>query len=452
MPGRNLREPMQKPIDQQMMPYDLDAERAVLGAVLIDDRVLDKARLGSNDFYRGGHGTIWDAMRGLRASGMSVDLITLTDSLRASGVIEKIGGAAYLSELLGLTPTAVNFVHHERIVSTASLQRRIILACAKEQERAFQREDPDGIIASLIDRLNDIRAGLGEIDVRSYRDIQRAGYEAIERNYELHREGKLAGITTGFPEIDEISGGFRPGRYHVIAARTGKGKTSLAMQMARAAARAGRKVGIVSIEMDAEQLSIRDISSESDVDLRKLNSGNIYAGDWDKITMACGELVDLPVWVVFDAFTAEDVERSAFHLRQVLGVEVLFVDYLQLLTVRRHDGNREQEVSRISRMHKRLAKQLGIPVVALAQLNRAVENRQDKRPTLADLRESGSIEQDADVVAFIHHDDCRCPLTAECSCGNRYIAWYLQRKGRMDGTGDVKLGWKGRTTTFRSLK
>lgn len=444
----------EKTTPQKLMPQELEAEQALLGACLIEHAALKSARIAPEDFYRTAHRVIFEAFLSVDAAGLDLDLVTAAAELRKDEYAKKLpkdfGAGSYLSALVSQVPTAANFRAHERLVIDAAQRRAVIHAAADAQQAAYDGAAPNETIAAAVSRLNDIRDRRSDIVSVPYRKLVLDGHEAIERNFQAAREGRLVGIPTGFPGIDRLTNGFQPW-FYVLAGRTGKGKTSLAMQMARAAGKAGHPAGIISIEMDAEQLAVREISSESRVPLKRLISGRVWDQDWPEIAEACGRLADLPIRAVFSAFHADSVETAIDHLVQAHGCRIVFVDYLQLLSIRDHTGTREQEVSKISHMHKQKAKQHRTPIVALAQLNRAVETRQDKRPVLSDLRESGSLEQDADVVAFVHQDECKCPMTVECFCGNRHRAWYLQRKGRMNGTGDVPLEWDGKTTTFTDI-
>ena len=429
-------------------PQNLDAEQCVLGAVLCDSTVLARARARAEDFYKDGHRVIWAAMRGMHERGEHIDLITLSATLErdAAEVFQKAGGVGYLSQLVSMVPTAAGFAAHETLVLEAAALRRIIDTARLMMQKGYDLQDSDGIITAGIAALNDVR-GRAAGQVVSYSDIITLGFEVIEKNYE-HR-GTLSGITTGIPGIDKITNGYQPGWFYLLAARPGKGKTALAMLSARAGGKAGKRIGIVSLEMSAEQLALREISSEADVPLSRLLSGYLHDSDWEVLPQAAGALHPLPIKCVFTAFDASEVERAINYLVQVEKCAIIFLDYLQLISYKGHRGTREQMVSDISRMLKRQAKELHVPLVALAQLNRGLENRTDKRPGLADLRESGSLEQDADVVGFLHHEICKCPKEVPCLCGNRHKAWYIQGKGRMNPTGDVPLIWKGSTTTFR---
>lgn len=435
---------------KRLPPQNIEAEQMALGAMLIDARgVLPGARIRQEDFYKTVHGKIYAAVRMVYERNDEVDVLTVSDALKRDGALDEVGGASYLSQLIGMTPTAANYQSHERLVINAAMARRVVNVCAEQMQKAYDGPDPEEIISECITLLNDARrheAG----QIVPYSELITHGYELIEQNSE--DPGKLKGITTGFPGIDRLTNGLQRKWFYIFAGRTGKGKTALAMQMGRNAAKAGHKVGVISVEMDPEQLALREISAESGVGLSRLLSGALGHDDWDRLPTAAGALHPLPIWCAFSAFTAQDVERTMNRFAQIHGCDMIIVDYLQLLSIEGHDGTREQEVSKISRMHKRKAKELGVAMIALAQLNRGVEARQDKRPGLHDLRESGSLEQDADVVAFVHQDECKCPREAPCLCGARYRAWYLQRKGRMNGTGDVELRWDGRTTSFRDVE
>lgn len=431
-------------------PQEIEAEQWVLGACLLDPaHTIGTCQVRPEDFYKTAHRKIFAEMVAMRERSEDVDIITMGAALKGAQEFEALGGpVSYMAYLLGMTPTSANIRSHEQIVINAAIRRQVVRIATEAREKAYLPGNADSIISECIASLNDVRQR-NTAEIMAYRDVAKLGYAEIERRSE--NPGRLHGITTGLRDVDALTHGLKAGYLYYFAGQTGSGKTSFGMQIARAAAKAGHKIGVVSIEMSPEQLALRDIASESQVPLTRLLMGSLHEDDWNPITMSAGVLAGLPIWCAFSAFYAADVERSMQHLVQMYGCELLLVDYLQLMTIRDFSGTREQEVSTCSRMMKRNAKQLNVPVVALAQLNRSAAGRQDKRPLLSDLRESGALEQDADVVGFIHRDECKCPKDLMCACGKRYKSYYLQRKGRMDGTGDAELVWDGRTTSFRDM-
>jgi replicative DNA helicase len=329
-----------------------------------------------------------------------------------------------------------------------SQRRQLIRSCAEAQQAAYDLQEPDAVISGCVTRLHDIRRHEGDTII-AYSEIITRGYNEIERRFE--QRGTIPGIPTGFRELDRKLHGLGP-QFYVLAGSSGMGKSALAAQIARNAAAAGRKVGIISLEMGPLQIALRDISSASDVPLSRLLSGNVHDADWERMARSCGDLHALPIWGAFSAFDVRQIERVIDDMVQRLGIELVICDYLQLERVDNHDGTREQEVSAVSKMHKHKAQQHGVPNLVISSLNRALANRQDKRPTTADLRESGSIEYDADVILFVYRDEvynCKCPPDRDCLCERRGKAEIIVAKGRMEGTGAVPLLWNGATTSFK---
>lgn len=441
------------PALSNLPPQDLSAEQAVLGACLLEpERTVRAAHVRPGDFYKTAHRMLFEAMQRLVARGEQVDAITVAAELHGAKEFDAYGGpASCVSYLLTLMPTASNFRSHERLVIAAAQRRSVIRACREAEQRAYDLEDPDEVVAGCIRSLNDVRRHEGE-DVVAYHSMIMRGFEAVERR--CSAKGEIPGIPTGFAKLDRMLQGFQA-QYYVLAGRPSMGKTALAMGMCRHAAQQGHKIGVLSLEMGEEQLALRELAGQSGIPLSRLREGGVRGSDWDRLTDAAGALAGLPISFAFSSFKTRQAERMIDDMVQRLGVKMIMIDYTQLMRVDGHKGNREQEVADISQMIKRKIKEHKIPILALAQLNRALESRPDKRPTLADLRESGALEQDADVIMFIYRDEvynCKCPRDIDCSCGRRGKAQILVRKGRMEWTGDVDIAWETNTTTFRDVE
>lgn len=434
-------------------PQEIEAEQHVLGACLLEPQhTLGAAYVLADDFYKTAHRKIFDAMRQVMASGQEVDVITVAAFLRGAAELEPMGGpATYLSYLINITPTAANFRSHERLVISAAQRRVLIRACREAEYRAYDEKDADRIVSDAITALAGARRHDGGAII-THREIILRGYEAIERRSAL--TSVVSGIPTGFRDLDIFLDGLQP-QYYLIAGRPSMGKTALAEGIARNAARSGHRVGFISIEMGEHQIALRALSRGSGVPLSRLLRGKLRDDDWDRFTAAAGAEVELQIDYAFSAFSERAVERAIDDMVQRLGCKLIIVDYLQLMAPDDRDGNREQEVARQSRMFKRKVKEHNVPHVILSQLNRALEARPDKRPMLADLRESGAIEQDADVIIFVYRDEvyhCKCSRDGACACGKRGKAELLIRKGRMEGTGNVDLLWEAPTTSFRNTE
>jgi replicative DNA helicase len=441
-------------------PQNLEAEQMVLGAVLVENGALGEVKdiLQPGDFYKTAHGAIYDAMIAMGGRGEAIDLITLVDALRrGSGTLDNIGGASYLASLVSFVPTAANIRHHARIVSAAKQLRDIDRASREAQASVQNGEAPGEIITRMVGKLNDIRRGEGS-EIISQRDLILYGYGEVERRYEC--KGALSGIPTGFRDLDQLLDGLQDEDLIIVGGRPAMGKSAFAETVADNVAGYFKqqaegdvsRVGYVSIEMGRRQLAVRALSRVSGVPNTRIRRGALADGDWDRLADGCGRAVELPI--VYETAAMHDgaVERVIDTMKQRHNCRLVILDYLQLMGSEERIANREQEVSAHSRMLKRKAKQHKLPVIALAQLSRAVENRVDKRPGLADLRESGGLEQDADVVMFLYREEvykkCECPWNMECLCGRRGKAEVLVRKQRMGPCGDILLRWDGKTTRY----
>jgi replicative DNA helicase len=433
--------------DPKLPPQNLEAEQSVLGAVLLDNAAMAKAMeaLTEEDFYRTAHRKIYQAMLDLSEHGEVIDQITLTEQLKARGELESVGGAAYLAELVQVVPTAANIKYHCKIVREKALLRGLIATSTEVITRGY-----DGL--SQVDELLDFAErsvfslAQGKLG-RSFTRLKDIIKESLDLVDTLHKRGKaVTGVPTGFEDLDELTAGLQPSDLVVIAGRPSMGKTSLALGVAQhAAIKHGQKVGIFSLEMSKEQLVLRMLSSEASVDSHALRIGKLQKEDWWRLAEAAGKLEQAPIFIDdTGALTVQQMRGKARRLKQESGgLDLLIVDYLQLMQGRSDAESRQQEISDISRSLKALAKELHVPVVALSQLSRAVESRKPPIPLLAELRESGAIEQDADVVIFIYRDEIYNPDSDE-----KGIAQIMVKKHRNGPTGDVKLTFLDKYAKF----
>jgi len=395
-------------------PQNTEAEQAILGAVLLnkDALILVSEIISPEDFYRTSHQKIFRSMLDLSESGQPVDLITLTSDLQTKKLLEEIGGVSYLTDLANAVPTAANVEYYAKIVEEKAVLRRLIRAATEIASTSYiENEDVQDI-------LGDAEKRILEISQKKYSDgfipIKDVLMETIDRiEFLQQNKGEITGTPSGFNDLDKMTSGFQKSDLIIIAARPSVGKTAFALNVAQnVAARANQPVAIFSLEMSASQLVQRMVSAEGNLDAHKLRTGQMEDEDWQKLTMAMTTLSEAPVYIDDSpAITVYDIRAKLRRLKIEKGLGLVVIDYLQLIHGRGKSDNRQQEISEISRQLKRIARELEVPVIALSQLSRAVEQRQDKRPMLSDIRESGSIEQDADIVAFLYRDDYYNPET-----------------------------------------
>ncbi|WP_336787768.1 replicative DNA helicase [Paenibacillus sp. MMO-177] len=391
-------------------PQNLEAEQAVIGAILLQSEALITAmeRLRSEDFYSVPHQHIYEAMVELGESGQPVDLITLTAYLQDRQLIEEIGGVSYLAKLASAVPTAANVDYYAQIVEEKSMLRRLIRTATNIVSDGYASTDEVGILLSDAERkileISNRRSSSGFISIR---DVLMEVFEKVETLYNQKGAG-TTGIPSGFVDLDKMTAGFQRSDLIIIAARPSVGKTAFALNIAQnVGVRARETVAIFSLEMSAAQLVQRMVCAESNVDATRMRTGQLEGDDWEKLTMAIGALSEANVFIDdTPGITVADIRAKCRRLKKEKGLGMILIDYLQLIQGRGKAGeNRQQEVSEISRTLKQIARELEVPVIALSQLSRGVEQRQDKRPMMSDLRESGSIEQDADIVGFLYRDD-----------------------------------------------
>lgn len=393
----------------RMPPQNIEAEQAVLGAIFLEPSSLTVASeiLIPEDFYRAAHQKIFNVMLNLNDQGKAVDLITVTEELAAAKLIEDIGGVSYLSDLAGAVPTAANIEYYARIVGEKSLLRRLIRTATNIATDGYTREDEvDALLSeaekSIMEVANRKNAGA----FHNIKDVLVRTYDNIETMH--NRVGDITGLETGFVDLDRMTAGFQRNDLIIVGARPSVGKTAFALNIAQnVAKKTGENIAIFSLEMGAEQLVMRLLCAEGNIDAQRLRTGSLTDEDWGKLTMAMGSLSNTGIYIDdTPGVRISDIRSKCRRLKQEHGIGMILIDYLQLILGSGRSGeNRQQEVSEISRSLKQLARELQIPVIALSQLSRGVEQRQDKRPMMSDIRESGSIEQDADIVAFLYRDD-----------------------------------------------
>jgi replicative DNA helicase len=434
----------------RLPPQNLDSEQAVLGSILIDrDAIIEVADfLHTEDFYRQANGRIYSAMLELFEHREPIDVVTVAEALERSGDLETVGGAGYLSALGNDTPTAVHVAQYGRIVERKAVLRRLIGAAGRIA--AIGYEDGNDIQESIDRAEAELFAVSQHRTADGFSPLKTLLHDAYDRLDYLHaHRGEIVGVATGFGDLDQLTTGFQPSDLIVLAARPSVGKTSLALNIAEhAAVRDGKTVGIFSLEMSKEQLVLRLLSSVASIDSQRLRSGFLEELDFARIAPALQALSDAPVFIDDTPnISTMELRTKARRLQAERGLDLLIVDYLQLMqaTSNTRDANRVQEVSEISRGLKALARELRVPVIALSQLSRQPEMRESREPRLSDLRESGAIEQDADLVLFLWREKER---SADEADGDGEVVNLRLAKHRNGPTGEVKLWFRKSQTRF----
>ncbi len=393
----------------RLPPQNMEAEQAVLGAVFLEPSSLTLASeiLIPEDFYRASHQKIFNVMLKLNDAGKAVDLVTVTEELNAAKLLEDTGGVSYLSELAGSVPTAANMEYYAKIVEEKSLLRRLIRTATTIAQDGYSREDEvESLLGEAEKSILEVAQRKNAGAFHNIKDVLVRTYDNIEVMH--NRKGDITGIATGFAELDKMTAGFQRNDLIIVGARPSVGKTAFALNIAQnVAVKTQENVAIFSLEMGAEQLVMRMLCAEGNIDAQRLRTGSLTDDDWGKLTMAMGSLSNAGIFIDdTPGVRITEIRSKCRRLKQEHGLGMILIDYLQLILGSGRSGeNRQQEVSEISRSLKALARELQVPVIALSQLSRGVEQRQDKRPMMSDIRESGSIEQDADIVAFLYRDD-----------------------------------------------
>lgn len=423
---------------ERVPPQNLEAERSVLGGILLENHAMPNVVeiLREEDFYRDAHRKIYRAMVDLSERNHPVDLITLTEEVNRKGALQEVGGAVYLTSLADEVPTAANILYYARIVKEKSVLRQLIGAATEIARQGYEEpEDP----VSFLDRAEQTILEVSRSQQRqgfvSLRSVLQETFQSIERLYD--KQGMLSGVGTGFVDFDHKTSGLQRSDLVILAGRPSMGKTALALNIAsHVAIKEGLPVAVFSLEMSREQLATRLLCAEARIDGSKLRSGYIKKSDFPKLTKAADVLSRAPIFIDDSpSMHVTEMRGKARQMKLEHQVELIIVDYLQLMQGSGRAENRVQEISEISRSLKQLAKELSIPILALSQLNRGVENRPDKRPMLADLRESGAIEQDADLIAFIFREEFYFRDKPECR-GKAELIIGKQRNGPV-GTVDL---------------
>lgn len=436
-------------ITDKTPPQNIDAEQSVIGALFLDPGAIAKVArfLHAEDFYMEGHRQIYDAILNLEENGRPVDLVSVANWLRDKGVLDRIGGATYVASLASMAPTAANIEYHAHIVEEKALLRNLIHTATRIANLGYEGgEDVERLIdeaETMLLQLTEHRSLSAFIPLKELL-IQVLKY--IEERYK--NRDSISGVSSGFKDVDSLCCGMQPGDLLIVAGRPAMGKTSFALTIAHhVAVKHQLPVAVFSLEMSKEQLVQRIICAEAMVDQQKVRSGYLSEEDWASLTRAAVTLARAPLYIDDSALlSVRQVRAKVKRLQMEKGLGLIVIDYLQLMQANRRVENRQQEITEISRSLKGLAKDLKVPVLALAQLSRQVEQRQDKKPIMSDLRDSGSIEQDADVVMFIYRDEYYRPDTEK-----KGITEIIVAKQRNGPTGTVELYFSKEFTRFMNL-
>ena len=437
---------------EKLLPQNIEAECGVLGSIIIDPEAIVQVSdfLHPDDFYRDAHRTIYEVILQLYEEHEPADFITICDELERRNKLEEVGGASYITSLINQVPTSGNVEFYGRIVERTAILRRLIHAAGQIAAIAYEEGDADIALDRAEQLIFQISQRHARSDFSHMRDILAEYMNKLDQLHERH--GSIVGVPTGFTDLDRLTGGLQKSDLIVLAARPGIGKTSLAMSMAHnAALKYHNSVAFFSLEMSKDQLAQRLLSMDSGIDQQRLRTGRIEEEEWERIVYAMDTLSEANIWIDDTAsITPLEMRSKSRRIHAQHGIDLIIVDYLQLMQATiggKRNENRVQEISEISRSLKGLARELNIPVLALAQLSRAVESRQSKVPQLSDLRESGSIEQDSDIVMFIYRDDVYNPESEKKSIADVIIA-----KHRNGPVGEISLYFQANQTRFRDLE
>ena len=430
------------------LPQSIEAEQSVIGSMIIDKNSIAKVMesLEEEDFYRDGHKAIYKAILEMFRNDMAVDLVTLLEYLKSTNMLERAGGVTYITELSASVPTTANLSAYIKIVSDKSTLRKLIKASTTIIEESYNKQDKVESVVDIAEKkIFNIAENRTSKDFEPLSDVLERGFLQIEKLF--NNKGEITGVGSGFTDLDSMTSGFQSGDMILIAARPSMGKTTFSLNIAEnAALREGKSVVIFSLEMPKEQLAYKLLCSEANVDMLKLRTGNLDDKDWENIARATGPLSKAKIYIDDTAgVTVMEMRSKCRRLKMEYGIDLILIDYLQLMSGSSSE-NRQQEVSEISRSIKALAKEMECPVIALSQLSRAPEQRADHRPMLSDLRESGSIEQDADLVMFLYRDEYYNKETEDKNMAECIVA-----KHRNGPVGTVKMAFLGALSKFGDL-
>ena len=430
-------------------PHSVEVEESVLGAILLDPEAINAAleRATPEDFYRAAHRSIYESMVGLNEKREPIDVVTLSQELRSRGQLEASGGIEKLASLASASPNAANVGFYAKVVRELAMRRKLIHEATEVINSAF---DLEGTVEDFLDQTEQRILAASEYRAKRafYRvgDVVQDSIKLVEKLYD--QKEPVTGVAAGFKKLDWMTAGFQPSDLIIIAARPSMGKTALALSMAQnAGVHAKQAVAVFSLEMSKEQIVLRMLCSEARVDGSRVRTGNLAESDFPKIVEAASRIADAPIFIDdTPAQTVMELRAKARRLHRDTPLSLIVVDYLQLMRSPTYSNSREQEIADISRSLKALAKELKVPVIALSQLNRSVESRNDKRPMMSDLRESGAIEQDADLIMFIYRDEV---YNAESE--DRGVAEIIISKQRSGPIGTVRLAFSPGYTRFDNL-
>lgn len=433
----------------KLPPQNIEAEQSILGGILIENEALNTVVefLEDGDFYREAHQKIFNCMIALSERNEPLDLITITNELKKKKELEEVGGASYLAGLVESVPTAANIAYYAKIVKEKSILRKLISTATEIVTQSFQ-EGKD--LEDFLDEAEQAIFRISEHRVKPafypIKEIVKESFKVIEQLYE--KKELITGVPSGFKDLDRKTAGFQNADLIIVAGRPSMGKTAFCLNVAQHAAITAKvPTAVFSLEMSKEQLAIRLLCAEGRVDSARLRSGFLSESDWPKLTMAAGALSDAPIFIDdTPAISVLELRAKARRLKADRGLALIVVDYLQLMRGRSGVERREQEISEISRSLKALAKELNIPVIAISQLSRKAEDRPGRKPQLSDLRESGAIEQDADVILFIYRDEVYNP-----DSDHKGTAEVIIGKQRNGPTGKIDLSFLSEFTTFKDL-
>ncbi len=442
--------PLSKPSAERIPPHNVEAEQAILGGILLDPDALGRVLelVEPEDFYHEAHQAIYQQMLNLFERGEPIDLITLTESLQTRQLLERCGGAPYIAGLTDIVVTSANITHYARIVKEKATLRKLMQVTSDIFSRCFELDmEVDAFLDEVEKKIFSIAENKIHPDYYPIKEVVKESFEQIERLTQAKEF--ITGVPTGFDDLDRYTAGFQPSDLIIVAGRPGMGKTAFALNVAQhCATQHGIGVGIFSLEMSKNQLVTRMLCSEAQVDSQRLRRGYIELAEMQRLIQAAGKLAEAPILIDETASTVLEIRATARRMMAEGNIGLLIIDYLQLMRGRAGAERREQEISEISRSLKLLAKELNIPIIAISQLNRRVEDRKGKRPELADLRESGAIEQDADLILFIFREEVYKQDEASPNKGEAEVIIGKQRNGP---TGVVKLAFLSQYTTFRNL-
>lgn len=432
-------------------PHNLEAEMSVLAGLMLDSSAWDVVQdiLNADDFYKLAHQKIYSTVRDLFGTGSAVDLVTVTHELRHRGELEQVGGSAYLGEMINYSLGSANIGRYAEIIREQALLRRLIHVNTDIIEKTYSGDFID-VNSHLDEAEGAVLSVAGQKRTAGLEKSQNIVHGAIKKIEELyHRKADITGVATGFTRMDEMTSGFQPGELIIIAARPSMGKTAFSLNIAtHVALREKKKVAYFSIEMNKEQIMMRVLASEARIHMSDIRKGKIEDTAWEKLIRAATNISEASLYIDdSSSLSPYDVRAKCRRMQKEHGLDLIMIDYLQLMELKREAESRERAISEISSTLKKIAKELNVPVVALAQLNRGVEGRSDRRPILSDLRESGSIEQDADVIMMIYRDEYYTKENSDQK-GRATIIIGKQRNGP---TGDVDLAFVGQYGTFANL-